>query len=172
LVAAIFYQNRLTIAHVGDSRAYRLRRGELDLITRDHSLLQEQIDAGLVDPEWARFSINRNLITRAVGVDHSVEVEVHDHVTQANDIYLICSDGLSDMLSNQEIGDILQDAPTNLDSTCDALVARANQNGGRDNTSVILIRVKSNQPVAGRLPQRALKWIADKAKMRWRVKSF
>jgi protein phosphatase len=172
VVAAVFHQNRLTVAHVGDSRAYRMRRGELVPITRDHSLLQEQIDAGLVDPEWARFSLNRNLITRAVGVDHSVEVEVHDHVTEVGDLYLLCSDGLSDMLSIHEIGDILNDTSSNLQLCCDSLVAHANQNGGRDNTSVILIKVQSNQAVSGRLPQRALSWIADKARMRWRPKSF
>jgi serine/threonine protein phosphatase PrpC len=165
LVAAVFHQNKLTIAHVGDSRVYRLRRGELALITRDHSLLQEQIDAGMIDPELARFSSNRNLITRAVGVDHLVEVEIHDHLTQSGDVYLLCSDGLSDMLSMQEIGEILNKTASDLELTCDALVARANKNGGRDNTSVILITVQSNQVSASKLPERALNWISDKTKV-------
>ena len=165
LVAAVFHQNKLTVAHVGDSRVYRLRRGELALITRDHSLLQEQIDAGMIDPELARFSSNRNLITRAVGVDHLVEVEIHDHLTQSGDVYLLCSDGLSDMLSMQEIGEILNKTASDLELTCDALVARANKNGGRDNTSVILITVQSNQVSASKLPERALNWISDKTKV-------
>jgi len=165
LVAAVFHQNKLTVAHVGDSRVYRLRRGELALITRDHSLLQEQIDAGMIDPELARFSSNRNLITRAVGVDHLVEVEIHDHLTQSGDLYLLCSDGLSDMLSMQEIGEILNKTASDLELTCDALVARANKNGGRDNTSVILITVQSNQVSASKLPERALNWISDKTKV-------
>lgn len=172
IVAAVFHQNKLTVAHVGDSRVYRLRRGELSLITRDHSMLQEQIDAGLIDPEWARFSANRNLITRAVGVDHVVDVEVHDHQTQAGDIYLLCSDGLSDMLSMKEIGDILNKTSSDLELTCDALVARANKNGGRDNTSVILINVQSSQAASQGLPRRALTWIAGKTKARWRQKKL
>jgi serine/threonine protein phosphatase PrpC len=172
VVAAIFHQNKLTVAHVGDSRVYRLRRGELALITRDHSMLQEQIDAGLIDPEWARFSANRNLITRAVGVDHVVNVEVHDHQTQPGDIYLLCSDGLSDMLSMQEIGDILNKTASDLELTCDALVARANKNGGRDNTSVILIDVRSNQAGSRGLSGRALSWIAGKTKAGWQRKKL
>ena len=172
LVVAIFHQNKLTVAHVGDSRAYRLRRGELTLITRDHSLLQEQIDAGLVDPEWARFSSNRNLITRAVGVDHQIDVEIHDHVTQVGDIYLLCSDGLSDMLSMQEIGDILNRAVSDLDFTCDALISRANKNGGKDNTSVILTKVQSNRAASGGPLKRLVNWVADKTKARWRLKSL
>lgn len=167
VVAAVFHQNKVTVAHVGDSRVYRLRRGELALLTRDHSLLQEQIDAGMIDPELARFSSNRNLITRAVGVDHLIEVEIHDHLTQIGDVYLICSDGLSDMLSMQEIGEILNNTSSDLELSCDALVARANKNGGRDNTSVILISVRSNEAGAAKLPEKALNWIGDKAKVRW-----
>ncbi|HEX7642362.1 MAG TPA: Stp1/IreP family PP2C-type Ser/Thr phosphatase [Burkholderiaceae bacterium] len=162
VVAGIFHQDKLTVAHVGDSRVYRLRRGELALITRDHSMLQEQIDAGLIDPEWARFSANRNMITRAVGVDSAVQVEVHDHLTQVGDIYLLCSDGLSDMLSTQEIHDIMSRTPSDLELTCEALVARANKNGGRDNTSVILIDVRANEAAQNGLPGRALSWLADK----------
>jgi len=167
LVAAVFHQNKLSVAHVGDSRVYRLRRGDLALLTRDHSLLQEQIDAGMIDPELARFSSNRNLITRAVGVDHLIEVEIHDHLTQIGDIYLLCSDGLSDMLSMQEIAEILNNTASDLELTCDALVARANKNGGRDNTSVILIAVQSNEAVARKLPKKALHWISDKARVLW-----
>jgi protein phosphatase len=162
IVAGIFHQDKLTIAHVGDSRVYRLRRGELALITRDHSMLQEQIDAGLIDPEWARFSANRNMITRAVGVDSAVQVEVHDHLTQVGDIYLLCSDGLSDMLSTQEIHEIMNRSVSDLELTCEALVARANKNGGRDNTSVILIDVQANEAAQNGLPGRALSWLADK----------
>jgi protein phosphatase len=162
IVAGIFHQDKFTIAHVGDSRVYRLRRGELALITRDHSMLQEQIDAGLIDPEWARFSANRNMITRAVGVDSAVQVEVHDHLTQVGDIYLLCSDGLSDMLSTQEIHEIMNRSTSDLELTCEALVARANKNGGRDNTSVILIDVQANEAAQNGLPGRALSWLADK----------
>jgi serine/threonine protein phosphatase PrpC len=168
VVAAVFHQNKITVAHVGDSRLYRLRRGVLTLLTRDHSLLQEQIDAGMIDAEMARFSPNRNLITRAVGVDYTIDVEIHDHLTQVGDLYLLCSDGLSDMLSMQEIAEILNKTAPDLELTCDALVARANRNGGRDNTSVILITVQSSEVSTAKLPKRALNWISDKAKVRWR----
>jgi serine/threonine protein phosphatase PrpC len=172
VVAAVFHQNKLIVAHVGDSRVYRLRRGELTLITRDHSLLQEQIDAGMIDAEAARFSASRNLITRAVGVDRIVDVEIHDHQTQIDDVYLMCSDGLSDMLSMKEILEIMSSTASNLDLTCDALVARANKNGGRDNTSVILITVQSSQADASKFPERAKNWISEKTKVRWRWKSL
>ena len=168
VVAAFFHHDKMTVAHVGDSRLYRLRRGVLTLLTRDHSLLQEQIDAGMIDAEMARFSPNRNLITRAVGVDYTINVEIHDHQTQVGDTYLLCSDGLSDMLSMQEIAEILNKTASDLELTCDALVARANRNGGRDNTSVILITVQSSEMSTAKLPKRALNWISDKTKVRWR----
>ena len=158
LVMALFHHDKITVAHVGDSRAYRLRHGTLELITRDHSLLQEQIDAGLIDPESARFSPNRNLVTRAVGVNYVVDVEIHDHLTEAGDVYLLCSDGLSDMLSTQEISEILTAMDADLETISDALVQRANDNGGRDNTSVILIKVQSNQTETKRLFRQILDW--------------
>jgi len=168
VVAAFFHHDKMTVAHVGDSRLYRLRRGVLTLMTRDHSLLQEQIDAGMIDAELARFSPNRNLITRAVGVDYTINVEIHDHQTQVGDTYLLCSDGLSDMLSMQEIAEILNTTISDLELTCDALVARANRNGGRDNTSVILVTVQSSEMSTAKLPKRALNWISDKTKVPWR----
>lgn len=145
IVAALFYQDRLTIVHVGDSRAYRYRDGALEPITRDHSLLQEQIDAGLIDEDMARFATNKNLITRAVGVDQAVEPEIHDHQTLPGDIYLLCSDGLSDMLITEEIQDVLNRSDLTLDEKSDLLISKANHNGGKDNSSVILVRVHANQ---------------------------
>jgi protein phosphatase len=97
----------------------------------------------LISLENSRFSQNRNLVTRAMGVDHDVEVEIHDHATEAGDIYLLCSDGLSDMLSSKEISDIMTTMSSDLDAGCNALVKKANDNGGRDNISVILIKVRS-----------------------------
>lgn len=146
IVAVLFHDNKLTVAHVGDSRAYRMRQGELTQITRDHSLVQEQIDAGLVDPAWAPYAQNRNLVTRAVGVDPGMQVELHEHQVEEGDLYLICSDGLSDMLGANEFHDIIEKSGTELPSVCDALIQRANANGGHDNISVILVRV-------GKLPQ-------------------
>jgi serine/threonine protein phosphatase PrpC len=159
VVVVLFHHDKVMVAHVGDSRLYRLRSGAFTLMTRDHSRLQEQIDAGLIDPEQARFSPQRNLITRAVGVEHGLDVEVHEHQTLPGDLYLLCSDGLSDMLSTLEINEILNRLGTELETACDALVQRANDNGGRDNTTVILITVESNKPEAEGLFERMRNWI-------------
>ncbi|WP_136419780.1 Stp1/IreP family PP2C-type Ser/Thr phosphatase [Herbaspirillum sp. ST 5-3] len=160
LVAAVFHHDKAIIAHVGDSRAYRLRGNDLTQLTRDHSLLQEQIDAGLISPEWARFSQNKNLVTRALGVGPDMEVEVHEHQVELGDLYLLCSDGLSDMLLMQEIGEILLSRPDSLEQICNALVQRANENGGHDNISVILIRIQSFTPESAGLLGRILNWVA------------
>jgi PPM family protein phosphatase len=103
LVACLFYDNFLTVAHVGDSRLYRLRNDTLEQVTRDHSLLQEQIDSGLISKEDARSSNNKNLVTRAVGIDPDVEAEVHSYDVEVDDVYLLCSDGLNDMIDDEEI---------------------------------------------------------------------
>jgi len=139
LVVAVFREGRLLLGHVGDSRCYRLRAGRLQQITRDHSLLQEQIDAGLITPEQAAFSINKNLVTRAVGVEDTVLLETHQHDLLPDDMYLLCSDGLSDMLADLAIGQIVQQHD-NLDEANRALIAAANDAGGKDNISVILAR--------------------------------
>lgn len=160
LVAALFHDERITIAHVGDSRAYRLRQGELVQLTRDHSLLQEQIDAELIAPEWARFAQHKNLVTRAVGVGKEVEVEVRDYSIEPGDTYLLCSDGLSDMLSVQEIWSILLSYDNTLEHACEALVERANYNGGLDNTSVILVKVRQYPGKLKEVLSRFLHWIS------------
>ncbi|RZI41462.1 Stp1/IreP family PP2C-type Ser/Thr phosphatase [Herbaspirillum sp. HC18] len=143
VVVAVFQPDCVAIAHVGDSRAYRLRRQELLQITRDHSLLQEQIDAGIIDPALARYSQVKNLVTRAVGVSLEMDVEIHEHELQSGDLYMLCSDGLSDMLSDEELFEILTREQGNLEVMCEALVQKANENGGLDNISVILATVKS-----------------------------
>jgi serine/threonine protein phosphatase PrpC len=103
-----FYDNMMTVAHIGDSRLYRLRGGEFQVMTRDHSLLQEQIDSGMITAEEARHSQNKNLVTRALGVDPVVEPEIHDYDTMPGDVYLLCSDGLNDMVEDEEIALTLQ----------------------------------------------------------------
>jgi PPM family protein phosphatase len=139
LVVSVFRENRLLVGHVGDSRAYRLRSGRMLQITRDHSLLQEQIDAGLITPEQASFSANKNLVTRAVGVEDTVLLETHQHEVLPGDLYLMCSDGLSDMLDDASIAQLLQ-ANDSLEQTARALIDAANDAGGKDNISVILVR--------------------------------
>ncbi|HZW21320.1 Stp1/IreP family PP2C-type Ser/Thr phosphatase [Noviherbaspirillum sp.] len=158
LVAAVFHGDEVTVAHVGDSRAYRLREGELRQITRDHSLLQEQIDAGLITPELARFSSSKNLVTRAVGVAGDLDVEVHGHRVQAGDIYLLCSDGLTDMLSDTEVLEVML-REGSLDDMCRSLVQRANSNGGLDNISVVLAKVTATGTETPRLLDRIRNWV-------------
>jgi PPM family protein phosphatase len=139
LVVAVFRGTRVLIGHVGDSRAYRLRGGRLMQVTRDHSLLQEQIDAGLITPEQASFSANKNLVTRAVGVEDTVLLEIHQHEVHPGDLYLMCSDGLSDMLDDETLSQLLQ-AHESLDEAGAALIAAANDAGGKDNIAIILAR--------------------------------
>jgi len=141
LVVALFHDNKMTVAHIGDSRLYRLRGEELKQITKDHSLLQEQIDSGLITAEQAKVSANKNLVTRALGIDPTVEPEIHDYDTTPGDIYLLCSDGLCDMVSDEDIRIALQTLGANLKLCAQQLVQMANDNGGRDNVSVILIKI-------------------------------
>lgn len=148
LVMALFYDNRVTVAHIGDSRLYRLRGGEFGPITRDHSLLQEQLDSGMISVEEARHSQNKNLVTRALGVDPEVEAEIHDYEVQPGDIYLLCSDGLNDMVEDDEIQLTLQMLGANLELAATQLIQMANDNGGRDNVSVIVIKVLREFPAA------------------------
>ncbi len=141
LVTALFYDNRLTVAHVGDSRLYRLRDGLLQTLTRDHSLLQEQLDSGLITPEEARQSHNKNLVTRAVGIDPQLEPELNDYDVALGDLYLFCSDGLNDMVDDEDIAAVLNQLNTHLPEAAQQLIQMANDNGGRDNVSVVLVRI-------------------------------
>ena len=141
LVVALWHDNRVSVGHIGDSRLYRLRRGALEQMTRDHSLLQEQIDSGMITKEQARHSQNKNLVTRAVGIDPEVETEIHTYAVETGDIYLLCTDGLSDMVTDEDIQTTLTSLQANLPLAAEQLVQQANDNGGRDNVSVILVRV-------------------------------
>jgi len=144
IVSGLFYDNRVAVGHVGDSRMYRLRGETLETITRDHSLLQEQIDGGMISIEDARLSKNKNLVTRAVGIDAEVEPEIHVHDVQVGDIYLLCSDGLNDMVEDEDIQATLYAMQSNLPLATEQLIQMANDNGGRDNVSVMLVKVKGD----------------------------
>jgi protein phosphatase len=158
LVIGVFHDNQLTVAHIGDSRLYRLRGEAFEQITRDHSLLQEQIDSGMLTREQARHSQNKNLVTRAVGIDAEVLPEIHDYDVLSGDIYLLCSDGLNDMVEDDEIGMTLGMLSANLGLCAEQLIQMANDNGGRDNVSVILVKVKGAYPAAQGWWQRLLAW--------------
>ena len=141
LVVGVFQAERLVVGHIGDSRCYRLRSGEFQQITKDHSLLQEQIDAGLITPEQALTSANKNLVTRALGVEDSVLLDVTEHRVEVGDVYLLCSDGLSDMVRDQPIADIMM-GDASLEQKATQLIAAANAGGGRDNISVVITHAK------------------------------
>jgi len=148
LVVGVFHDRRLLLGHVGDSRCYRWRGNVLVQITKDHSLLQEQIDAGLLTPEQAATAPNKNLVTRALGVDDVVLLELNEHRVEPGDIYLICSDGLSDMMQDAEIAEILQNGAS-LALMAAQLVTLANENGGRDNITVLLIQASASPEKPG-----------------------
>ena len=141
LVAALFYDNTVSVAHVGDSRAYRLRDEVFEQLTLDHSLLQELVDRGFYSEEEAQRSTNRNYVTRALGVEPSVDVEVQEFEVLPDDIYLLCSDGLSDMVEDEDIHLTIRTFNASLDVVGQQLVNLANEHGGRDNISVMLNQV-------------------------------
>ncbi len=148
LVAGVFGEARVTLAHVGDSRCYLWRGGKLQQLTKDHSLLQEQIDAGLITVEQAKGAAHKNLVTRALGVEEGVLVDVAEHQPQSGDIYLMCSDGLTDMLPDSAISRVLSENGR-LADMAKTLVQRANEAGGRDNISVILAYAKAESEPNG-----------------------
>ena len=146
IVACMFYDNKVSVAHVGDSRAYRTRGGQLEQVTLDHSLLQELVDRGFYSQEEAQRSTNRNYVTRALGVEPTVEVEVHEHDVLPDDIYLLCSDGLPDMVEDDDIHLTISTFNASLDVVGQQLIDLANDHGGRDNVSVMLAQVKEAFP--------------------------
>jgi serine/threonine protein phosphatase PrpC len=150
LVAGVFQEGRLVLGHIGDSRCYRLRGQAFQQITKDHSLLQEQIDAGLMTPEQALTAPHRNLITRALGVEDAVVVEINEHRVELGDVYLLCSDGLSDMVRDAAMAAILGGGGT-LPQKALKLVAAANECGGRDNISVVLVHATEDTSRRGLL---------------------
>ena len=158
LVVALFYDNKVMVAHIGDSRLYRMRGDEFSQVSKDHSLLQEQIDAGMLTKEQAKGSSNKNLVTRAMGIDPTVEPEIHEYDTQPGDIFLLCSDGLSDMVSDEDIGMALQALGANLNLAVQQLVQMANDNGGRDNVSVVLVKILRDYPAGQGLAKKIFGW--------------
>ena len=149
LVVGVAQDNRLLLGHIGDSRCYRLRGQALEQITKDHSLLQEQIDSGLITPERALTSLNKNLITRAVGVEDAVQLECNEFRVLPGDLYMMCSDGLSDMVSHAHMTFILLSQQT-LAEKSGLLIEAANAGGGRDNISVVLLHASQPDPAVRR----------------------
>jgi len=140
LIVALFHDDRITIGHVGDSRLYRVRSNQLQQVTTDHSLIQELVDQGFCAPEDLRGSPNKNLITRAVGIAPSVQPDLKQEPVLAQDVYLLCSDGLTDLVEDQTIGLTLRENRCGLRKAAVSLVRLANHRGGHDNISVIIVR--------------------------------
>ena len=143
VVAVLYHDKKVSIAHVGDSRVYRLRDDEFVQITRDHSLIQELIDRGFFTAEEAAENTPKNLVTRALGIELNVEVDVQEQDIVEGEIYLLCSDGLNDMVEDEEIHLTLRKNSANLAEAAQELVRLANEKGGKDNISVVLVRPRA-----------------------------
>jgi PPM family protein phosphatase len=143
---ALLYQQQdfVVLAHVGDSRIYRLRGGDVAQVTEDHSFVNAQVKIGLLTREQAEKSAHRNIITRSIGTRAAVKPDVSVHPAVAGDVYLLCSDGLSDLVEAHEMAKIVQTHAT-LQAAVEALVALANERGGTDNITVILARIEPDR---------------------------
>ena len=160
VVLMLFNDGWATIAHVGDSRLYRLRNGVFELLTHDHSLLQEQVEMGMISTDEAKFSHNRNLVTRALGIENEVKVDVIETDVVPGDIYLLCSDGLNDMVDDADIELAVSELQTNLPLVVTQLIQMANDNGGHDNVSVILAKVRDAVIQKRSLQDRLFGWLS------------
>ncbi len=141
VVVAVFYDDKVCIGHVGDSRLYRLRAGKLEQLTQDHSVIEELVARGLLSRDEARQTIGKNLVTRALGIDPFVAADVTELPREASDLYLLCSDGLNDVVPDADIEKLLSSgSQEELWALAQRLVVTANERGGPDNISVILVR--------------------------------
>ena len=159
IVSALFFDNRIAIAHVGDSRLYRLRNEKFEQVTMDHSLLQELVDRGFYSAEEAQRAANKNYVTRALGVEPTVEVEVQEVPVHKGDFYVLCSDGLSDMVEDDDIHLTISTFGANLDTVAKQLIQLSNDNGGRDNISVVMAHVVEAFPANKGILDRILGWL-------------
>jgi PPM family protein phosphatase len=141
LALAVFHNNSVVLGHIGDSRIYRLRNGSLQLLTRDDSLLRDQVDLGVISAAEAVHSHNRSLVTHALGTRECVEPHLREEQTLPGDLFVLCSDGLNDLVDDADIELIVRSLAGNLALAAQVLVQTAKDNGGYDNVSVIVARV-------------------------------
>ena len=144
----LFYDNQFTVAHVGDSRLYRFRDAQLNRITNDHSLIQELVDRGLYTQEEAEARTPSNLVTRALGISQTVNVDILEDTVLPGDLFLLCTDGLTDMVTDKDIHLTLKKFGDNLNRAAQELIDLANVRGGQDNISVVLARPSAPFPVS------------------------
>ena len=159
VVSALLFDNKIAIAHVGDSRLYRLRSDKFEQVTMDHSLLQELVDRGFYSAEEAQRAANKNYVTRALGVEPNVEVEIQEIPVQKGDFYVLCSDGLSDMVEDDYIHLTISTFSANLDTVAKQLIQLTNDNGGRDNVSVVMAHVLETFPANKGILDKILGWL-------------
>ncbi len=155
LALTLFYDNRVALGHIGDSRIYRLRDNVLQLLTRDDSLLRDEMELGLLSVADAAASHNRSFVTRALGIDERARAHLREDEASPGDIYLLCSDGLNDLVEDADIELIVGALKTNLPLAAHHLVQASKDNGGYDNVSVILARVLKPFPAASHV-----RWIS------------
>jgi serine/threonine protein phosphatase PrpC len=140
-VAAVLVDgDTANLGHVGDSRVYLVRDGEITQLTSDHSWVNEQIQSGVISPDQARTHPLRNVVTRALGGKPDLQVDMQQHKAKGNDILLLCSDGLTTMITDEDIARVVREAGGDVEKAAQALVASANAKGGEDNITVLLIR--------------------------------
>jgi serine/threonine protein phosphatase PrpC len=159
IVCCLIHNKHMSIAHVGDSRLYRLRNRELHQLTRDHSLLEELIARGAYAREEANRYVRRNIVTRALGVETGVEVELGEETVEIGDILLLCSDGLTDMVDDATIADIMIKHNVQISDTAEELVRTANERGGKDNISVALTRVDRPEADDSSWSRKLARWL-------------
>lgn len=153
VVVALFHDNQIFFAHVGDSRLYRLRRGKLSVLTQDHSILHDQVAAGLISADDAKTSHNRNLVTQALGIDATLECIAESKPVEPGDIYILCSDGLNDMVDDADIELATDALNTNMPLMVSQMIMMANDNGGHDNISVSAIKILKPFPAEQEAPK-------------------
>jgi len=141
MTVALVEDGKVVIGHVGDSRAYRVRDGRLEQLTEDHSLVNELLKSGKLSPEEAEIHPQRSVITRAVGTDPDVDVDTFTVAAEVGDVFLLCSDGLTDMISDGTIRDLVEEHRTDLEQAARALVDAANRGGGEDNITVVAFEI-------------------------------
>jgi protein phosphatase len=154
MVAGLFFDDQLTVAHVGDSRMYRVRDAVISQVTQDHSLMHELVSRGFYTPQQAQRASAKNYVTRALGVEATVEVDVTEVPVVPGDLFLLCSDGLSDMVEDEDIQLTMNTFGANLSTLARQLVLLGNDNGGRDNISVVLVRTLDAFPAHRGIVQR------------------
>jgi len=140
VAAVLVDEDAANLGHVGDSRVYLMRDGEITQLTSDHSWVNEQIQSGVISPDQARTHPLRNVVTRALGGKPDLQVDMQQHKAKAGDILILCSDGLTTMIPDEDIARVVREAGGDVEKAAQALVASANAKGGEDNITVLLIR--------------------------------